>query len=191
MSRVNRTLPDAEPGAEPLLPGQALTLAEALAAYTAGSAYVNHLDETGAVAPGYLADLVVLDRDLFAGPPGEIASATVVSPTWRGGRYSSPLRNVMMADAAEGAPMPKGRGADWTEEQGERADEGRRRLKAPRRRKRNGRRPVQMTTAGGNSGPGRTAGVPGRARADGHVRDLRGGRRRKSLASMRPRSTRG
>jgi predicted amidohydrolase YtcJ len=74
---VNRTLPDAGPGAEPLLPGQALTLAEALAAYTAGSAYVNHLDETGAVAPGYLADLVVLDRDPFAGPPGEIASAAV------------------------------------------------------------------------------------------------------------------
>jgi predicted amidohydrolase YtcJ len=75
---VNRALPDAEPGAEPLLPGQALTLAEALAAYTAGSAYVNHLDETGAVAPGYLADLVVLDRDPFTGPPGEIASAAAV-----------------------------------------------------------------------------------------------------------------
>ena len=63
--------------AEPLLPDQALSLAEALAAYTAGSAYVNQLDETGAVAPGYLADLVVLDRDPFAGPPGEIAAATV------------------------------------------------------------------------------------------------------------------
>ena len=74
---VNRALPDADPGAEPLLPGQALTLAEALAAYTAGSAYVNHLDETGAVAPGYLADLVVLDRDPFAGPAGEIAAAAV------------------------------------------------------------------------------------------------------------------
>ncbi len=74
---VNRALPDAEPGVEPLLPGQALTLTEALAAYTAGSAYVNHLDETGAIAPGYLADLVVLDRDPFAGPPEEIASTTV------------------------------------------------------------------------------------------------------------------
>jgi len=38
---------------------------------------VNHLDETGAVAPGYLADLVVLDRDPFAGPAGEIAAAAV------------------------------------------------------------------------------------------------------------------
>jgi predicted amidohydrolase YtcJ len=74
---VNRALPDAGPGAKPLLPGQALTLAEALAAYTAGSAYVNHLDETGAVAPGYLADLVVLDRDPFSGPPGAIASTAV------------------------------------------------------------------------------------------------------------------
>jgi predicted amidohydrolase YtcJ len=76
---VNRTLPPGEgkPGAGPLLPGQALSLAEAMAAYTAGSAYVNNLDETGAIAPGYLADLVVLDRDPFAGPPAEIAGATV------------------------------------------------------------------------------------------------------------------
>ncbi len=74
---VNRALPGSAPGTEPLLPRQALTLAEAMAAYTAGSAYVNQLDETGAVAPGYLADLVVLDRDPFAGPPGEIAAATV------------------------------------------------------------------------------------------------------------------
>ena len=38
---------------------------------------MNTLDETGAIAPGYLADLVVLDRDPFAGPPGEIAQAAV------------------------------------------------------------------------------------------------------------------
>jgi predicted amidohydrolase YtcJ len=72
---VTRRLPGTD--AEPLLPGQSLTLAEVLAAYTAGSAYVNHLDETGAVEVGKLADLVVLDRDPFAGPPEEIASASV------------------------------------------------------------------------------------------------------------------
>ena len=88
---VNRALPDADPGAEPLLPGQALTLAEALAAYTAGSAYVNHLDETGAIAPGYLADLVVLDRDPFAGPPGEIAAASAALTYVEGERvYAAP-----------------------------------------------------------------------------------------------------
>jgi hypothetical protein len=76
---VNRILPpgEGEPGAGPLLPGQALSLAEAMAAYTAGSAFVNNLDETGAIAPGYVADLVVLDRDPFAGPPAEIAEAAV------------------------------------------------------------------------------------------------------------------
>jgi predicted amidohydrolase YtcJ len=68
---VNRRLPGS--AAEPLLPAQSLPLGEALAAYTTGSAYVNHLDETGAIEVGRLADLVVLDRDPFAGPPEEIA----------------------------------------------------------------------------------------------------------------------
>jgi hypothetical protein len=82
---VNRALPGAAGAeAEPLLPGQALGLAEALAAYTAGSAYVNHLDETGAIEAGKLADLIVLDRDPFGGPPGEIAS-TAVEVTYVGG----------------------------------------------------------------------------------------------------------
>jgi predicted amidohydrolase YtcJ len=75
---VNRTLPGAAgAGVEPLLPEQSLRLGEALAAYTRGSAYVNHLDETGAIAVGKLADLVVLDRDPFGGPPDEIASTSV------------------------------------------------------------------------------------------------------------------
>jgi predicted amidohydrolase YtcJ len=76
---VTRTLPPGagEPAADPL-PGLALSLGAALAAYTAGSAYVNNLDETGAIEPGMLADLVVLDRDPFAGPAGEIGSASVL-----------------------------------------------------------------------------------------------------------------
>ena len=45
----------------------ALTLDEAIAAFTLGSAYVNHLDaDTGTIETGKLADLAVLDRDLFA-----------------------------------------------------------------------------------------------------------------------------
>jgi predicted amidohydrolase YtcJ len=73
---VNRVLPGSD--AEPLLPAQRLDLAQALAAYTFGSAYVNHLEhETGAIEPGKLADLVVLDADPFARPATEIADTGV------------------------------------------------------------------------------------------------------------------
>jgi hypothetical protein len=80
---VNRSLPGAVGAeAEPFLPAQGIELAEALAAYTAGSAYVNHLDGdggTGAIEPGMLADLVVLERDPFAHPPGDLGSTRVLA----------------------------------------------------------------------------------------------------------------
>ena len=78
---VNRSLQGATGAeAEPFLPNQSLALGEALAAYTIGSAYVNHLDdETGTIEPGKLADLVVLDRDPFAIEPSEIGSTTVLA----------------------------------------------------------------------------------------------------------------
>ena len=65
----------------PFLPEQALPLEVAFAAYTSGSAWVNHRDDAGVVELGAVADLVVLDRDPFAGPPEEIGAARVVS-TW-------------------------------------------------------------------------------------------------------------
>ncbi len=75
-------------GGEPFLPEQAVDLTTAYAAYTSGSAWVNgrdHTDGGGVLAPGHVADLVVLDRDPFAGPPDEIG-ATRVTSTWVGGR---------------------------------------------------------------------------------------------------------
>ncbi|MFC6881914.1 MULTISPECIES: amidohydrolase [Actinomadura] len=72
---VNRVAPGAS--AEPFLPAQALDLTAALAAYTAGAAYVNHLDDTGSLRPGNRADLVVLDRDPFAGPPEAVGDTRV------------------------------------------------------------------------------------------------------------------
>jgi predicted amidohydrolase YtcJ len=73
---------------EAFLPEQALDLTTAFAAYTSGSAWVNGRDRTdgaGELAPGHVADLVVLDRDPFAGPTDEIGAARVAS-TWVGGR---------------------------------------------------------------------------------------------------------
>ncbi|MFD4510983.1 amidohydrolase [Streptomyces sp. NPDC058457] len=79
---VNRVEPGGD--APVFLPEERLSLAAAVTAYTAGSAYVNHLDDTGRVAVGALADLVVLDRDPFAGPLGRIAD-TRVAYTYVGG----------------------------------------------------------------------------------------------------------
>jgi predicted amidohydrolase YtcJ len=67
---------------EPFLPGQALDLETAFAAYTSGSAWINRRDEidgAGVLAPGAAADLVVLDRDPFAGPAEGIGATRVVS----------------------------------------------------------------------------------------------------------------
>jgi predicted amidohydrolase YtcJ len=64
---------------EPFLPEQALDLATAVAGYTLSAAWVNHLDdETGSIEVGKLADLVVLDRDLFQHPTDQIAEARVL-----------------------------------------------------------------------------------------------------------------
>ena len=80
---VNRVAPDA--GDTPVfLPAERIGLAEALVAYTAGSAYVNHLDDTGEVRAGALADLVVLDRDPFDGA-AEAIGDTRVAQTYVGG----------------------------------------------------------------------------------------------------------
>jgi predicted amidohydrolase YtcJ len=81
---VNRVSPG---GSGPVfLPAERIGLTAALTAYTAGSAYVNHLDDTGVVRAGALADLVVLDRDPYAGPPEEIG-ATGVALTYVGGEH--------------------------------------------------------------------------------------------------------
>ncbi len=62
----------------PFLPAERLTLPEAIAAATIGSAWVNHAEaEMGSIEPGKRADLVVLDRNLFAHPVAEIALARV------------------------------------------------------------------------------------------------------------------
>jgi len=77
---VNRVLPAVHAEAEPFYARNRIDLAAALRAYTAGSAYVNHLDDvTGRLEAGLLADLAVLDRDPFAGPADEIGSTRVVA----------------------------------------------------------------------------------------------------------------
>jgi predicted amidohydrolase YtcJ len=62
-----------------LLPEQRVDLAAMLAAYTIGGAFVQHQEDfTGSIEPGKAADLVVLDRNLFAIPAGEISEVRVL-----------------------------------------------------------------------------------------------------------------
>ncbi len=76
---VERISDESRGAKEPLLPDERVDLIDALAAFTAGSAYVNHLDDTGTLEVGKLADLAVLDRDLFDRGAGAIGEARVVA----------------------------------------------------------------------------------------------------------------
>ncbi len=87
---VTRQRPDGSPGADGWYPELRLTVDEALRGYTLGPAYTAGMeDRLGQLAPGFLADLVVLDRDLYAIPPAEILQtqilATMVGGQWRFG----------------------------------------------------------------------------------------------------------
>jgi len=78
------TLDDRNP--QGWIPEEQITLDEALRAYTYGSAYAAFQEkEKGTLAPGKLADLVVLSQDLFKIPPGKIR-ATRVDLTIVGGK---------------------------------------------------------------------------------------------------------
>lgn len=68
------------------LPEQAISVAEALRAYTWGSAVAaGRADELGLIAPGMLADLAVLDRNVLAAASDQLLEARVVA-TYVGGR---------------------------------------------------------------------------------------------------------
>ncbi|MCG2798616.1 MAG: amidohydrolase [Cellulomonas sp.] len=80
---VNRTLPRESPEfhPEPLVPAQALTLGQALHAYTAGSAALHGFEATGLLSPGAVADLAVVDRNPFEADVQEIHAVRTLS-TW-------------------------------------------------------------------------------------------------------------
>jgi len=60
-------------------PQQRLSIEQALAAYTVGSAFAEFAEkQKGTLAPGMLADFVVLDRDLTAIPPAKILDTKVL-----------------------------------------------------------------------------------------------------------------
>jgi hypothetical protein len=84
---VSRRRLDGSPGPEGWHPEQRLTLQEALLGYTQGPAYAAGMeDRLGMLAPGYLADLIVLEQDPYQIPADDLAAlkpnATMVGGDW-------------------------------------------------------------------------------------------------------------
>jgi hypothetical protein len=84
---VTRQRPDGSPGPQGWYPEQRLSLEQALQGFTSGAAYVaGWEDRLGRLAPGFLADLIVMPRDPFACPPQELyslsPSATMIGGDW-------------------------------------------------------------------------------------------------------------
>jgi hypothetical protein len=74
---TRRTLDDKHP--DGWVPEQKITVQEALRAYTTGAAYASFEErQKGMIAPGMLADITVIDRDLRSAAPAEIRRARIV-----------------------------------------------------------------------------------------------------------------
>ncbi|NKG19949.1 amidohydrolase [Paeniglutamicibacter terrestris] len=76
---------------------QRLDLATILAAYTSGTAYVNHRDDaTGSIAPGYFADFAVVSPNPFEVAARDIFRSRVIS-TWIDGKCVYAATDVPVA----------------------------------------------------------------------------------------------
>ncbi|HET7185075.1 MAG TPA: amidohydrolase family protein [Terriglobales bacterium] len=68
-----------EAGTKEYVPEQKISIDQAIAAYTTGAAYAEFAEsEKGRLAPGFLADFVVLDRDISKVAPAEILQTKVL-----------------------------------------------------------------------------------------------------------------
>jgi hypothetical protein len=84
---VTRRRADGSPGVHGWYPEQRLSLEEALHGFTTGPAYATGLENSlGRLAPGFLADLLVLDTDIFHCDPMQIKEtrpvATMIGGAW-------------------------------------------------------------------------------------------------------------
>jgi predicted amidohydrolase YtcJ len=84
---VTRRRADGTPGEEGWYPEQRLSVEEAVRGFTLGAAFASGEEGIkGSLSPGKLADLVVLDRDIFAISPMDILEAQVEG-TMIGGKW--------------------------------------------------------------------------------------------------------
>lgn len=86
---LRQTIDGANPGG--WLPDQKLTMAQALRAYTATNAFAGFQDDRlGRIAPGMLADFVVMDANLFAIDPAKTGATKILKTIVNGAeRFSA------------------------------------------------------------------------------------------------------
>jgi hypothetical protein len=85
---VTRCRPDGNPGPEGWYPEQRLSVYEALCGFTQGPAYAAGMEKhQGRLAPGFDADLIVLNQDPFTCPPESLyliqPQRTMVAGEWQ------------------------------------------------------------------------------------------------------------
>jgi hypothetical protein len=82
---ITRRIPSAGRAATPWVPEEVVDLSAAIAMYTINTAYQNHQErETGSIEVGKLADLVILEKNLFEVAPGEIHAVRVMRTILQG-----------------------------------------------------------------------------------------------------------
>ncbi len=89
--------------ADGFVPSERITLPQTIEAYTLGAAYAGHREKTeGSLEPGKVADLIILNQDLFKIPSNQ-ANQTQVMLTMVGGKvvYQDP---EFTSEAPAGAP---------------------------------------------------------------------------------------
>jgi predicted amidohydrolase YtcJ len=80
---TRRTLDGAHP--DGWVPGEKVPVEEAVRAYTAGGAYAEFAEAVkGTIEPGKMADLVLLDRNIFIIPPADIGGTKVLMTVFDG-----------------------------------------------------------------------------------------------------------
>lgn len=100
---ITRCDPELSTCDKPWIPEERVDLATMLAAYTIGGAYAGFEErESGSLEAGKLADLIVLDRNLFAIPAGEISDATVLLTVFEGRVVHGSLDSMKEKAAGKG-----------------------------------------------------------------------------------------
>ena len=95
-------VPIDEPESAPLAPSEALTVRDAIGAFTSGAAFANGLEMvSGSLEVGKSADLVVLDSDPHGAPPHAISEISVTATMFAGEWTNKTVKHADLANESK------------------------------------------------------------------------------------------